>query len=121
MPKKARPIAKVLKKDVPRPTGSLALTPVYGPPCFTATKTVSPQLGEVLMWEYCYTPIDLHPSYDSRDPDPDGRWLGIDEFYALLGKRCWMNRSQAAEAMNIFNKWWDKQTDGPAAVKAIWG
>jgi hypothetical protein len=93
---------------------------MYGPPSNVVGMPAS-QVGETLMFSWTYTPIDLHPSYDSRDRDPDGRWEGIEEFYALLGKRCYLNRSQASKAMSAFNTWWDKQRDAKAAIKAIWG
>ena len=120
MLKKARPIAELLRKDVPRPRGEWHLCPMYGPPSAVVGMPAS-QTGETLMFSWTYTPMDLHPAYDSRDRDEEGKWEGIEEFYALLLKRCRLNRRKATAAMDAFNKWWDKQRDAKAAVKAIWG
>ena len=73
------------------------------------------------MWLYCYTPLDLHPLHDTQEPIKRDPRVGMGDLYALLGRRCYLNRSQANKAMDAFNKWWDKQRDPKAAVKAIWG
>jgi len=117
--KKAKPIAIMLRKEVPRPKGEWHLCPVFDPP--SRSTIPAPQIGEVLMFDWTYTPLDLHPLYDTQSPNPDDPRVGMGDFYAHLAAKHKLKRSKADKAMKAFNDWWDKQRDVGLAVKAIWG
>lgn len=110
--KNAYLVAKVLRRDVPKPSSLPVMSPVYGEP--SARNHPAPCIRQVLKWQHCYTAVDLHPEYDTQTMP---HVAGIDGFLELLGVR--LNRARGA--LKEFNRWWDKQKDAAYVVKEIWG
>lgn len=97
LPKVARPVLNIIRRDVPRPSNEIRYV------------TYSPEDSSHIRFEKAFEwccPMGLHP--DSTYHVPVHR-------HQFAGGRC------SDLAVEAFGNWWDKKRNVKKAIEAVWG